>query len=87
MDEVQVEQKSYQMPPREGFTVAHFSPWPTSTDRPNFMKRSSAEHSEQRRWNGRRAHQDRKHLADSQRRRRTHTGQTNGNARRPPRSR
>ena len=24
MDEVQVEQKSYQMPPNEGFTVAHF---------------------------------------------------------------
>jgi predicted enzyme related to lactoylglutathione lyase len=24
MDEVQVEQKSYEMPPREGFTVAHF---------------------------------------------------------------
>ena len=24
MNEVQVEQKSYQMPPREGFTVAHF---------------------------------------------------------------
>jgi predicted enzyme related to lactoylglutathione lyase len=24
MDKVQVEQKSYQMPPRDGFTVAHF---------------------------------------------------------------
>ncbi len=24
MDEVQVEQSSYQMPPQEGFTVAHF---------------------------------------------------------------
>ena len=24
MDEVQVEQTSYQMPPHEGFTVAHF---------------------------------------------------------------
>ncbi|MGA8532559.1 MAG: VOC family protein [Candidatus Tumulicola sp.] len=24
MDEVQVEQKSYQMPPHEGFTVTHF---------------------------------------------------------------
>ena len=24
MDEVQIEQKSYEMPPREGFTVTHF---------------------------------------------------------------
>ena len=24
MDKVQVEQTSYEMPPREGFTVAHF---------------------------------------------------------------
>jgi hypothetical protein len=24
MNQVQVEQKSYQMPPQEGFTVAHF---------------------------------------------------------------
>ena len=24
MNEVQVEQKSYQMPPQDGFTVAHF---------------------------------------------------------------
>ncbi len=24
MDEVQVDQKSYEMPPREGFTIAHF---------------------------------------------------------------
>jgi predicted enzyme related to lactoylglutathione lyase len=24
MDEVQVDQTSYEMPPREGFTVAHF---------------------------------------------------------------
>jgi hypothetical protein len=30
MDEVQIEQKSYEMPPREGFTVTHFI---TVTDR------------------------------------------------------
>jgi hypothetical protein len=32
MNAVQIEQKSYEMPPREGFTVAHFLTSPTSTD-------------------------------------------------------
>jgi hypothetical protein len=29
MSQVQVEQKSYQMPPQDGFTVAYFRPTPT----------------------------------------------------------
>jgi hypothetical protein len=41
MNEVQVEQKSYQMPPQDGFAVAYFSPSPTSNDRLDFTKRSS----------------------------------------------
>ena len=42
MNSVQIEQKNYEMPPKEGFTVAIFSPSPTSTDRLATMKRSSA---------------------------------------------
>ncbi len=39
MGEVQVGQKTYQMPPKDGITVAQ--PSPTSSDRFDFMKRSS----------------------------------------------
>jgi hypothetical protein len=41
MSEVQVEQKTYQMPPQDGITIAHFLPSPTSSDRFDFTKRSS----------------------------------------------
>ena len=41
MNQVQVEQKGYQMPPQEGFTSHTFSPSPTSNDRLDFTKRSS----------------------------------------------
>jgi hypothetical protein len=41
MSKVQVDQKTYEMPPREGFTVAHFLTVPTSSDRFDFMKPSS----------------------------------------------
>ena len=41
MDPVQVAQKIYEMPPKDGFTVAQFSPSPTSSARCDFMKRSS----------------------------------------------
>jgi hypothetical protein len=41
MSQVQVDQKTYQMPPQDGFTVAYFSPSPTSNDRLDFTKRSS----------------------------------------------
>ena len=41
MNQVQVEQKSYQMPPQDGFTSHTFSPWPTSNYPLDFTKRSS----------------------------------------------
>jgi hypothetical protein len=41
MNNVQFEQTGYEMPPREGFTVAHFSLSPTSTDQLDFTKRYS----------------------------------------------
>ena len=41
MNQVQVEQESYQMPPQDGFTVAHFLTSPTSNDRLDSTKRSS----------------------------------------------
>ena len=41
VNQVQVEQKNYQMPPQDGFTVAHFLIAPISNDRPDFMKKSS----------------------------------------------
>ena len=42
MSQVQAEQKTYQMPPQDGITVAHLSPSPMSSDRFDFTKRSSA---------------------------------------------
>ena len=41
MSQVQVEQKSYQMPPQDGFTVAHFLTVADVGDRYDFTKRSS----------------------------------------------
>jgi hypothetical protein len=42
MGSAQIEQKSYEMPPRDGFTVTHFITV-TDIDRSaDFMKRSSA---------------------------------------------
>jgi hypothetical protein len=41
MMEVQVEQKSYQMPPQDGLPPHTFSPSPTSNERLDFTKRSS----------------------------------------------
>ena len=41
MDEVQVEQKSYEMPPHEGFTVAHFLTVADLKRSVEFAKRSS----------------------------------------------
>ena len=42
MNSVQIEQKSYEMPPRDGSPSHILSPSPTSTDRLISMKRSSA---------------------------------------------
>ena len=42
MNSVQIEQKSYEMPPQEGISIAHFSPSPTSSGRLATTKQSSA---------------------------------------------
>jgi len=49
MSAVEVEQKSYEMPPREGITIAHFLTVATSAGRLVSMRRSRRAHSEQRR--------------------------------------
>jgi hypothetical protein len=41
MNQVQVEQKSYQMPPQDGFTVAYFLTVADINDRFDFTKRFS----------------------------------------------
>ena len=43
MDEAQVDQKSYQMPPHEGFTVAHFLTVTDLERSAELTKRSSEE--------------------------------------------
>jgi len=42
MNAIQVDQKSYEMPPREGISIAHFLTVATSSDQPATTKRSSA---------------------------------------------
>jgi hypothetical protein len=42
MSSVQIEQKSYEMPPRDGFTVTHFITVADIDRQLIFMKRSSA---------------------------------------------
>ena len=42
MTSVQIEQKSYEMPPKEGISIAHFLTVATSTDRSITTRRSSA---------------------------------------------
>ena len=39
---VQIDQKSYEMPPKDGISIAHFLTVPTSTDRSITTRRSSA---------------------------------------------
>ena len=64
MTQVQVEQKCYQMPPQDGFTVAHFltvADVERSSILRNGLRRS---HSEQRRQQRRAGvHPDREHVA------------------------
>ena len=78
MDKVQVEQKSYEMPPREGFTVAHFLTVADIERSARFLRNGLRRtHSEQGRW---------------KRTRRTSESQTRGSsstsaAARPPTSR
>jgi hypothetical protein len=42
MSSIQIGQKSYEMPPREGISIAHFLTVATSSDRLDTTKRSSA---------------------------------------------
>ena len=64
MNQVQVEQKSYQMPPQDGFTVAYLSHRrrhrTIGSILRNGLRRS---HSEQRRQHGAPVHPDREHVA------------------------
>ena len=81
MNQVQVEQKSYQMPPQDGFTVAYFLTV-ADIERSATILRNGlrGSHSEQRPAG---VHSDREHVAHCQRRRRPDTRQTNRNAQRP----
>jgi predicted enzyme related to lactoylglutathione lyase len=80
MNQVQVERKSYQMPPQEGFTVAHFLTVADIERSARFYKTV---------FGGRilsaGVHSDREHVAPRQRRGRSDTRQTIGNAQRPRR--
>ena len=65
MSQVQVEQKSYQMPPREGFTIAHFLTVADIERSARFYEKvfggSHSEHRRQQRRAG--VPPDREHLA------------------------
>jgi predicted enzyme related to lactoylglutathione lyase len=84
MNQVQVEQKSYQMPPQDGFTVAYFLTVADIERSARFYETVFGSHSEQRSAG---VHPDREYVAHCQRRGRSDTRQTIGNAQRPRRSR
>jgi hypothetical protein len=85
MNQVQVEQKSYQMPPQDGFTVAYFLTVADIERSARFLRNGlRRSHSEQRPAG---VHPDREHVAHCQRRGRSDTRQTIGNAERPRRPR
>jgi hypothetical protein len=79
MNQVQVEQKSYQMPPHDG-SVAYFLSVAESNYPLDLRKGLRGSHSEQRPAG---VHSDRQHVAHCQRWRRSDTRQTNRNAQRP----
>ena len=85
MNAVQVEQKSYEMPPREGFTITHFLTVADIDRSARFYEKVfGGSHSEQRRQQGCACvHSDREYLAHCQRRGRADPGQADGNAQRP----
>ena len=85
MSQVQVEQKIYQMPPQDGFTVARFI---TVADVERSLRFCETVFGGRilTRGNSEGApgyHPDRKHVAHRLRRGRSDTRQTNGNAQRP----
>jgi len=89
MSQVEVDQKTYQMPPKDGITVAHFLTRRRRRTIAQILRKGLRRpHSEQRRQQRRAGlPSDREHVAPRQPRGRSDTGQTNGNPQRPPRSR
>ena len=89
MNQVQVEQKSYQMPPKDGITVAHFLTVADIERSLRFYETVFGGRILSRGDSKRRAgvHPDREHVAHCQRRGRSDTRQTIGNAQRPRRPR
>ena len=85
MGQVQVEQKSYQMPPKDGITIAHFLTVADVERSLQFYETVFGGRVESR-GDRRRAgvHPDREHVAHRQPRGRSDARQTNGNAPRPP---
>ena len=74
MDGVQVEQKTYQMPPQDGITIAHFltvADVERSLHLRNGLRRSRSEQGRQQRRAG--VHPDREHVAPCQPRGRSDT--------------
>ena len=84
MSSVQVEQKSYEMPPREGISIAHFL---TVADIERsaryYEKVFGGTHPEHGRRQRTRIHSDCQYVADPQRWRRADSRQADGNAQRP----
>ena len=89
MSEVQVDKKTYQMPPKDGFTVAHFLTVADVERSLRFYETVFGGRIRQQRRQERRAGlpPDRQHVAHRQPRGRSDARQTNGNAQRPPRPR
>ena len=85
MNQVQVEQKTYQMPPKDGITVAHFLTVADIERSLRFYETVFGSRILSRGDSKRRAglHPDREHVAHCQRRVRPDTRQTIGNAQRP----
>ena len=89
MSQVQVDKKTYQMPPKDGITVAHFLTVADVERSLRFYEKVFGGRIDSRGDNERRAGlpPDRQHVAHRQPRRRSDARQANGNAPRPPRPR
>jgi len=89
MSSVRIEPKSYEMPPRDGFTVTHFIAAADIDRSADFYEKVFGGRILSRGdgkgcvW----AHSDREYLADRQRRRRAHSGQAVSEAQPPRRPR
>ena len=87
MNEVLVEQKTYQMPPQDGFTVTHFITVADIERSARFYEKVFGGRILSRGDSKGRAglHPDREYVAHRQCRRRSDTRQADGNAQRPSR--